>query len=47
MYEININENLKKILSLSKEELEKIFSQLSMTEIEDLLDKLDEVNKND
>lgn len=47
MNETNANENLKKILSLSKEELEKIFSQLSMTEIEDLLNKLDEVNKND
>lgn len=47
MNEINANKNLEKILSLSKEELEKIFSQLSMEEIEDLLNKLNEVNKND
>lgn len=47
MNETNANKNLEKILSLSKEELEKIFSQLSMTEIEDLLNKLNEVNKND
>lgn len=38
---------LEKILSLSKEELEKIFSQLSMEEIDDLLTKLDEVDSND
>lgn len=43
----NDNRNLEKILSLSKEELEKIFSQLSIEEIEDLLHKLNEVNKND
>ena len=42
MLETNNNENLEKLLSLSKEELEKIFSQLSMAEIEDLLDKLNE-----
>ena len=47
MNETNANNNLEKILSLSKEELEKIFSQLSMEEIEDLLNKLNEVNKND
>ena len=47
MNETNANKNLEKILSLSKEELEKIFSQLSMAEIEDLLNKLNEVNKND
>jgi Asp-tRNA(Asn)/Glu-tRNA(Gln) amidotransferase C subunit len=47
MNETNANKNLEKILSLSKEELEKIFSQLSMEEIEDLLNKLNEVNKND
>ena len=44
---MNANKNLEKILSLSKEELEKIFSQLSVEEIEDLLNKLNEVNKND
>ena len=47
MNETNANKNLEKILSLSKEELERIFSQLSMEEIEDLLNKLNEVNKND
>ncbi|MBR4618554.1 MAG: hypothetical protein IKO49_04535 [Bacilli bacterium] len=41
------NKSLEKILSLNKEELERIFSQLSMEEIEDLLNKLNEVNKND
>ncbi len=47
MNEENANKNLEKILSLSKDELEKIFSQLSMTEIENLLKKLNEVGKND
>lgn len=47
MNETNANKNLEKLLSLSKEELEKIFSQLSMTEIEDLLNKLNEVSEND
>lgn len=47
MKEKNTNENLEKIMSLSKEELEEIFSKLSMVEIEDLLAKLNEVNKND
>ncbi len=47
MTEANTNSNLEKLLSLSKEELEKIFSQLSMTEIEDLLNRLNEVGKND
>lgn len=47
MNETSKNDNIEKLLSLSKEELEKIFSQFSMTEIEDLLNKLNEVNKND
>ncbi len=47
MDETNTNKNLEKLLSLSKEELEKIFSQLSVAEIEDLLDKLNEVKVND
>ncbi len=47
MNETTINKNLEKILSLSKEELEKIFSQLSIKEIEDLFNKLNEVKKND
>lgn len=41
------NNNLEKLLSLTEEELEKIFSQLSMGEIEDLLNKLNEVTDND
>lgn len=41
------NNNLEKLLSLSKEELEKIFAQLSATEIEDLLAKLNEVTNNE
>lgn len=47
MNETNNNQNLEKILSLKKEDLEKIFSQMSMVEIEDLLNKLNEVDKND
>ena len=42
-----MNTDLDKIMSLSKEELENLFSQLSVTEIEDLLNKLNEVEKND
>ncbi len=38
----NMNQNFEKLLSLSKEELEKIFSQLSASDIEDLLEKLNE-----
>ena len=47
MNETSNNKNLERILSLSKEELEKIFSQLSAQEIEDLLKKLNEVSNND
>ena len=39
--------DLKKVVSLSKEELTKIFLQLSLTEIEDILDKINEVDTND
>lgn len=40
-------ENLKteyidKLLSLSKEDLEKVFSELSLSEIEDLISKMNE-----
>lgn len=42
-----VNSNLDKLLSLSKDELQKIFSQLSVIEIEDLLEKLNEVERND
>lgn len=47
MDETTTNSNLERILSLSKEELEIIFSQLSAEEIEDLLTKLNEVDKNE
>lgn len=43
----DVENGMEKILSLSNEELEKIFSQLSMEEIDDLLTKLDEVDSND
>ena len=42
-----MEDNLEKLLSLSKEELKNIFSQLSAREIEELLEKLDGVKKND
>ena len=35
-------EYIDKLLSLSKEDLEKIFSELSLSEIEDLMSKLHE-----
>lgn len=41
------NNNLEKLSALSKEELEKIFSQLSLAEIEKLLKDLEEVDKNE
>lgn len=40
------NNDLKKIMALSKNDLEKIFSELSVSEIEELLIKLKEVNSN-
>lgn len=41
------SEELDKLLSLNKEEINKLFAQLSLSEIEDLLDKLSEVKNND
>ncbi len=38
---------LNTLLSLSTEELEKIFSEFSLSEIEDLLNKLNEVGYNE
>lgn len=35
-------EYIDKLLSLSKEELKEIFSELSLTEIEDLISKMNE-----
>ena len=35
-------EYIDKLLSLSKEELEKVFSELSLSEIEDLISKMNE-----
>ncbi len=43
----NSNSNLDKLLALSKEELEAIFRQLSLEEIDNLLTKLNEVVKDD
>ena len=42
MEESNKNE-LERILSMDEESLNKIFSEMSLEEIEDLLDKLNEV----
>lgn len=39
--------NLERVLALNDAELEQIFSQLSLLEIENLLDKLNEVEKDD
>lgn len=36
------SESIDKLLSLSKKELEKVFSELSLSEIEDLISKLKE-----
>lgn len=36
------SEYIEKLLSISKEDLEKIFSELSLSEIEDLISKLKE-----
>lgn len=47
MNENGKSEELNKLLSLSKEELNKIFEQLTLSEIEDLLNKLSEVKYND
>lgn len=47
MNEMNYSENFKKLLALKNEELNSIFSELSLNEIEDLLSKLEEVSKND
>lgn len=37
-----VTENIDKLVSMSKEELEGVFSLLSLTEIEDLMSKLKE-----
>lgn len=37
-----VTENIDKLVSMSKEELENVFSLLSLTEIEDLMCKLKE-----
>lgn len=47
MNEPVVDNNLDKIMSLSKEELARIFSQLSVEELEDLLNRLNEVGIND
>ena len=45
MDEIKYNEDIEKILSLSKEDLDKIFSQFSLVQIDALLNMIDEVNE--
>ena len=47
MNDINAIKDFEWILSLSEEDLKKIFSQLSLTEIEDIITRLNEVNKDD
>lgn len=47
MEELEMTEGLDKLLSLSKEELNSIFSKLSVKEIENLLNKLNEVDINE
>ena len=47
MNEAEASKGLEKLLSLSKEELEQLFNQLSVSEVEDLLDKLNEVENNE
>ena len=37
-----VTENIDKLVALSKEKLESVFSTLSLTEIEDLMSKLKE-----
>lgn len=37
-----VTENIDKLVSMPKEELEKVFSTLSLSEIEDLMQKLKE-----
>ncbi len=37
-----VTENIDKLVSMPKEELEKVFSTLSLSEIEDLMQKLNE-----
>ena len=37
-----VTENIDKLVSMSKEELENVFSLLSLSEIEDLMSKLKE-----
>ena len=40
-------EDIEKILELSEEELANIFSQMSIKEVEDLINKMKEVKNND
>lgn len=37
-----VTDNIDKLVSMPKEELEKVFSTLSLSEIEDLMQKLNE-----
>ena len=41
------NENIEKLLSSNEKDLEEVFSQLSLKEIEDLITRVCEVDSND
>lgn len=47
MNELETSTELDKILALSQQDLEQIFSQLSLHEVENLVNKLNEVSSND
>lgn len=47
MNELEKNTELDKLLALSHQDLEQIFSQLSLREVESLVNKLNEVSSND
>lgn len=47
MNEIGRSETMEKLLALSKEELTQLFSELSVSELEDLLDRLEKIRTND
>lgn len=42
-----MDKTIKELLSLTNEELEKIFSEFSLSEIEDLINKLEEVQESE
>ena len=44
---VEVNDDLEKILTLSKSDIEKLLSEMTLAEIEDLFKKIDEVDKDD